>query len=106
MQRAGKGFTNATDAADYLVKKGMPFRDAHAVLGRIVVYCEGKGLGISDLTLDELKEFSDVFEEDVYENVSLEACVSKRTLPGGPARESVLAHIHSLEEFLSGLDVK
>lgn len=103
---AGKGFTNATDAADYLVKKGMPFRDAHAVLGRIVVYCEGKGLGISDLTLDELKEFSDVFEEDVYENVSLEACVSKRTLPGGPARESVLAHIHSLEEFLSGLDVK
>lgn len=103
---AGKGFTNATDAADYLVKKGMPFRDAHAVLGRIVVYCEGKGLGISDLTLEELKEFSDVFEEDVYENVSLEACVSKRTLPGGPARESVLAHIHSLEKFLSGLDAK
>ena len=66
----------------------------------------GKGLGISDLTLEELREFSDVFEEDVYENVSLEACVSKRTLPGGPARESVLAHIHSLEKFLSGLDAE
>lgn len=62
--------------------------------------------GLIDLTLEELKGFSDVFEEDVYENVSLEACVSKRTLPGGPARESVLAHIHSLEKFLSGLDAE
>ncbi|MBQ9942350.1 MAG: argininosuccinate lyase, partial [Christensenellaceae bacterium] len=98
---AGKGFTNATDAADYLVKKGLPFRDAHEILGRIVMHCEQVGKAIGDLSVAELKEFSPVFDKDVYENVSLEACVAKRTLPGGPAPSSVQTHIDAMDAFLS-----
>ncbi len=100
---AGKGFTNATDAADYLVRKGLPFRDTHEILGRIVMHCEQNGIGIADLSIQELKTFSSAFDVDVYENVSLEACVNRRILPGGPARQSVLEHIESINGFLSTL---
>ena len=97
---AGLGFTNATDAADYLVKKGMPFRDAHEVIGKIVLYCEKNNLAIDGLTIDQLKGFSEVFSEDVYDAISLKACVESRSLPGGPAPESVMKHIEKMKEFL------
>jgi argininosuccinate lyase len=100
-QAAGGGFTNATDVADYLVKKGMPFREAHAVSGKVVLYCVKAEKAILDLTLAELKEFSDMFEEDVYEAASLLACVNLRKVPGGPAPEAVQASIDSAEAFLA-----
>ncbi len=90
---AAEGFTNATDAADYLVKKGLPFRDAHAVLGRLVGHCVKESRALLDLSLDELKAFSPVFERDVFEAITPEACVELRNLPGGPAPEAVKAAI-------------
>jgi len=99
-QSAGRGFTNATDAADYLVKKGLPFRDAHEVIGKIVLYCEKNGLAIADLPHLQLAEFSDLFGEDVYNEISLEACVQARNVPGGPAPESVKEHIRGMKKFL------
>ena len=75
---ANNGFTNATDAADYLVKKGVPFRDAHGIVGRIVLYCIDKGIAIDDMSIDELKAISPVFEEDVFDAISMETCVSTR----------------------------
>ncbi|MCR4797291.1 MAG: argininosuccinate lyase, partial [Lachnospiraceae bacterium] len=72
------GFTNATDAADYLVKKGVPFRDAHGIIGRLVLYCLDKGCAIDDLSLQELKTISEVFEEDVFDAISLKTCVENR----------------------------
>ena len=97
---AGKGFTNATDAADYLVKKGMAFRDAHEVIGNIVLHCEKNNKAIADLPVSELKEFSPVFDDDVYDSISLEACVNNRNITGAPAPERVLAHINDAKEFL------
>ena len=85
MERSAKnGFTNATDAADYLVKKGMPFRDAHRVIGEIVLYCIDNNISIDEIKLDKLKEFSELFDEQVYEEISLETCVSKRLTIGAP----------------------
>ena len=101
---AGKGFTNATDAADYLVKKGMPFRDAHEVIGNLVLYCETKGIALSDMTLEELKAHSSIFEEDVYEAVSLETCVNMREVIGGPAPHCVADHIAKAKAFLNTVD--
>jgi len=83
------GFTNATDAADYLVNKGVPFRDAHGIIGRMVLYCIEKNCSIDDLTLDELKALSDKFEEDVYEAISLKTCVEKRLTIGAPGIEAM-----------------
>ncbi len=99
---AREGFLNATDAADYLVKKGIPFRTAHHIIGKMVNYCIEKGKSIDDLALDELKSFSQVMEADIYEAVSLNKCVSERKLPGGPAREAVLASIKNGRDFLDG----
>ena len=82
---ANGGFINATDCADYLVKKGMPFRTAYTIVGRAVNYCIEHGKTLESLTLDEYKSFSDVFDTDVYDFISLETCVSKRNVPGGPA---------------------
>ena len=82
---AMKGFTNATDAADYLVKKGVPFRDAHSIIGRLVLYCIDKDTSIDALTIEELKQISPVFEEDVYGEISLETCVNKRLTFGAPS---------------------
>ncbi len=90
MLRGAKGgFTNATDVADYLVKKGLPFRDAHGVVGRMVAYCLDKDMALDELSFDEYKTFSDLFEEDVYEAISLKTCVNLRTVTGGPAFETV-----------------
>ncbi|HIW57017.1 MAG TPA: argininosuccinate lyase [Firmicutes bacterium] len=83
------GFTNATDVADYLVKRGLPFRDAHAVVGRMVAYCIENDKYIDELSMDEFKEFSQLFGEDIYDEISLKTCVSQRKLVGGPAKETV-----------------
>ncbi|ADL51066.1 argininosuccinate lyase [Clostridium cellulovorans] len=100
---AGKGFTNATDAADYLVKKGLPFREAHHVIGTIVAYCTTNQKEIEELTLEEFKSFSDIFQEDVYKAISLETCVNERKVPGGPSFIAVNNHIAFVEEYLKGL---
>ena len=97
---ARKGFTNATDAADYLVKKGVPFRDAHGIIGQMVLYCIEKNIAIDDLSLDEFKKFSEVFDEDIYDAVSLETCVNSRNTAGGPGVESMKAAIQDYEKYL------
>ncbi len=95
------GFTNATDLADYLVGKGITFRDAHHISGKLVAYCEGVSKSLLDLTLEEFKSHCPAIEKDVYEMISLEACVQRRCIPGGPAREMVEAHIGQGLEFLA-----
>jgi len=99
------GFTNATDLADYMVKKGVPFRDAHEITGKIVLYCIEKNKAIDELTLEEFKSFSEIFEQDVYEEISLEKCVSGRNLPGGPSIESVKVAIESGKKFVSSCEI-
>lgn len=98
---AGLGFTNATDVADYLVKKGMAFRNAHGVVGEIVLECINKNKIIEELTLDELKEFSPIFEEDIYHAIDLITCVEERKVMGGPSTESVKYQINALETFIN-----
>lgn len=100
---AGRGFTNATDAADYLVKKGLPFRSAHEVVGKLVFYCIQQGKAIDELSLNELKDFSALFEEDVYDCISLSACVAGRSLAGGPAPETVQQAIAEVRDLLKAL---
>ena len=90
---AAAGFINATDCADYMVRKGVPFRDAYGVVGRLVRHCIEKGLTLETLPLSEYREFSPVFDGDVYEAIDLLTCVSQRNLPGGPAPEAVKATI-------------
>jgi len=90
---ASRGFINATDCADYLTKRGVPFRDAYTVTGKIVRYCIENGLTFEDLSIDQFRLFSPVFDTDVYEEISLLACVSGRRIPGGPAPETVREHI-------------
>ena len=90
------GFTNATDLADYLVKKGLPFRETHAISGKLVHYCIENGISLLDVTLDKLKEFSPAFEEDVYDAISLKTCVEGRKLIGGPAPETVKGYLDNL----------
>ena len=97
------GFTNATDAADYLVKKGLPFRDAHSVIGKLVLYCIDKKCAIDDLTLDELKTFSDLFDTDIYDAISLETCVSKRLTIGAPSPEMMKKVIEINTDFLTNI---
>ncbi|WP_297635421.1 argininosuccinate lyase [uncultured Clostridium sp.] len=97
---ASKGFTNATDLADYLVKKGMAFRNAHEIVGEVVLYCIKENKGIEDLTLDKLKEFSNIFESDVYHSINLITCVEERKVFGGPSKESVLLQLHYLDKFI------
>ena len=86
---ASGGFTNATDCADYLVKHGVPFRDAHAVVGRLVAHCLNENKALLDLTLDELQQFHPAFEADVFDDLSMLACVEKRRIPGAPAPDMV-----------------
>lgn len=83
------GFINATDAADYLAAKNVPFRQAHEVVGKMVLYCEEKGKSLEELTIEELKGFSTIFENDVYEKISPEKCVEARKVPGGPSPQAV-----------------
>lgn len=98
---AVNGFTNATDAADYLVKKGVPFRDAHGYIGRLVLYCIDKNKSIDECSLDELKSISDVFEEDIYEAISLKTCVDNRLTKGAPGNAAMLEEIRLSKEFLA-----
>jgi len=99
---AGGGFTNATDCADYLVKKGVPFRDAHRVVGELVTHCLNENKALLDLSLEELKGFHPSFEADVFEAISLKTCVEKRRIPGAPAPEMVRQAIaHAYEKLNS-----
>ena len=98
---ASGGFTNATDVADYLVKKGEAFRNAHEIVGKIVLYCIDENKAIDDLSLDEFKSFSPFFEEDVYKAIDLLTCVEERSVMGGPSSSSVQSQISLLENFIS-----
>lgn len=101
MRRAAmKGFINATDCADYMTKKGMPFRSAYKLVGSMVAYCIEKDKGLEELTLEEFKAFDDIFEEDVFDAISLDRCVSTRHSLGGPAKEEVAKHIAKTKEFI------
>ncbi len=97
---AMKGFTNATDAADYLVNHGVAFRDAHGIIGRLVLYCIDQDKAIDELSLDELKAICPVFEEDIYEAISLETCVNKRTTIGAPSPDAMREIIKINKEYL------
>ncbi len=98
---ASGGFTNATDCADYLVKKGVPFRDAHAVVGRLVAHCLDEGKALLDLTLPELQAFHPAFEQDVFDDLSMLSCVEKRRIPGAPAPDMVQQAINQAREQLA-----
>ena len=98
---AKNGFTNATDAADYLVNKGVAFRDAHGIVGQLVLYCIDKNIALDDMNLDEFKAISSVFEEDIYEAISLKTCVEKRTTIGAPGESSMLKVLEINEKYLN-----
>ncbi|MBU3103246.1 argininosuccinate lyase [Clostridium gasigenes] len=97
---AAGGFTNATDVADYLVKKGTAFRNAHEIVGEIVLHCIKVNKSIEELSLDELKSFSPIFTEDIYKAIDLLTCVEERKVIGGPSSSSVTIQIASLEKFI------
>jgi argininosuccinate lyase len=98
---ANGGFTNATDAADYLVGHGVPFRDAHGIIGRLVLYCIDQGKAIDELSLEELQSISPVFESDIYDAISMETCVSKRLTIGAPGQEAMRRVIEQEREYLA-----
>ena len=100
LQSAKSGFLEATDVADYLVKKGIPFRQTHKIAGGLVFYCIQNSKNLCDLTLEEFKEFSEFFENDIYEAISLENCVEKRKTLGAPSREAMQNAIKIYEEYL------
>ena len=97
---ARKGFTNATDAADYLVKKGVPFRDAHSIVGRLVLYGISNEKALDELTLEEFKAESDIFDEDIYEAISLKTCVEKRLTYGAPGHEGMQRILEYYKSYL------
>ena len=86
---AKNGFTNATDAADYLVNHGVPFRDAHGIVGQLVLFCIERGIALDDMTLEEFQAISPVFEADIYEAISMKTCVEKRVTIGAPGQEAM-----------------
>ena len=98
---AKHGFTNATDAADYLVKKGVPFRDAHGIVGQLVLHCLDKGIALDDMSLEEYKAISPVFENDIYEAISLKTCVEKRLTLGAPGPEAMKNVIAIYDEYIA-----
>lgn len=97
---ASGGFTNATDVADYLVKKGMAFRNAHEIVGKIVLHCIDKDIAIDDLSMEEFKNFSPIFEEDIYNAIDILTCVEERSVIGGPSSLSVKMQIEVLKKFI------
>lgn len=99
---AKNGFTNATDAADYLVKHGVAFRDAHGIVGQLVLYCIDKGKALDDMTLEEFKAVSPVFDEDIYEAVSMKTCVEKRITQGAPGRRAMEEALKAFRKQLDG----
>ncbi len=104
MYKAAKGgFMNATDAADWLVKHGVPFRDAHAVIGQLVLYCINNDKSLDELTLDEYKAVCDVFDESIYDAISLETCVNTRIVDGGPSAQYIDKLISINDEYLKNI---
>ena len=99
---AKNGFTNATDAADYLVGKGVPFRDAHGIVGRLVLACIDKNCSLDDLPLEEFRSYSPVFGEDIYDAISMKTCVEKRMTAGAPGAEAMEQVIVANREYLQG----
>lgn len=97
---AKNGFTNATDAADYLVGKGVPFRDAHGIVGRLVLYCIDKGISLDDMKLEEYKAISPVFEDDIYDAISMKNCVERRNTIGAPGADAMQAVIEQNKKYL------
>ena len=100
LNAAKGGFINATDCADYLTKKGMPFRAAYKIIGTIVAYCIDNGKTLDTLSLEEYKSFSEVFENDIYEAIDLKTCVNERRIIGGPAKDAVLKQITDLKQII------
>lgn len=98
---AKNGFINATDAADYLVNHGVAFRDAHGIVGQLVLFCENKGISLDEMTLDEYKSISPVFEDDIFDAISLKTCVEKRTTLGAPGKEAMDKVITINKEYLN-----
>lgn len=97
---AKNGFTNATDAADYLVNHGVPFRDAHGIVGQLVLYCIDKNIALDDMSLEEFQAISPVFEEDIYEAISMKTCVEMRNTIGAPGKSAMEAAIAQEEAYL------
>ena len=97
---AKNGFTNATDAADYLVNHGVPFRDAHGIVGQLVLYCIDKNIALDDMSLEEYKAISPVFEEDIYEAISMKTCVEMRNTIGAPGKSAMEQAIALEEAYL------
>lgn len=98
---AKNGFTNATDAADYLVNHGVPFRDAHGIVGQLVLFCIEKNISLDDMTLEEFKAISPVFEEDIYEAISMKNCVEKRNTIGAPGTVAMALVLEECEAYLN-----
>ncbi len=103
-QSAMGGFTNATDAADYLVNRGVPFRDAHGIVGQLVLVCIEQGIGLHQLPLEEYQKISPVFQEDIYDAISLETCVRKRNTIGAPGKEAIRQAICENKKFMEEID--
>ena len=97
---ARHGFTNATDAADYLVGKGVPFRDAHGIVGRLVLHCLEKGIALDDMTLEEYQEISPVFDEDIYDAIAVGNCVNRRLTTGAPGRKAMEEAVGIYKKYL------
>lgn len=97
---ARNGFTNATDAADYLVGRGIPFRDAHGIIGRMVLYCLEKGCAIDDLSIEEFRGFSPAFDEDIYEAVSVRTCIERRNTAGAPGPAAMEEELEANRSYL------
>jgi argininosuccinate lyase len=99
---AQKGFINATDLADYLVKKGMPFRTAYKIVGQTVAECIEKNKVLDELSLEEYRAHSELFDEDLYHDISLETCIATRISAGSTGYESVKKQIEYVTEFING----
>ena len=102
---AAKGFINATDCADYLVKKGLPFRTAYKITGTLVALCIEKNTTLEQLPIEEYKKLCETFDNDVYDAISLDTCVMQRGVDGGPAPDAVKRQIAELEDRLGGIDI-
>lgn len=101
MAKAARGgFTNATEVADYLAKKGIPFRKAHEIVGKLVLDCIGKGKSLEELALQEFKEAADVIEDDIYEAINIEKCIAARKVAGGPAPAAVAESVRQARKWL------
>ena len=99
MEKAAKyGYMNATDAADYLVSKGLPFRDCHEIIGRMVLYCINKGIALDELTMEEFKSFSDKFDDDIYDKIAVRSCIKAKRSKGSTSFESVEAQLADIDK--------